>query len=206
MSEADIDRVRDIETAAGEAFRALDMNVIAEDPAPSAAVLDGYVEGRRAWVWTPDAPGAEVGGYLIADVVDGCAHIAQVSVHPECAHRRIGAQLIETAADWAVSHHLAAVTLTTFRDVPWNAPYYWRLGFRPIPENRFGAGLREIHLDEAQAGLDAWPRVVMRRELPRRPALVGVSRDRSDRSGRGPADRPSEHSGPPGQRPGNATA
>lgn len=205
MSVADIDRVRSIETAAGEAFRALGMTHVADDPAPEPDVLDGYVVGQRAWVWTPGTPGGEVGGYLIADVVDGCGHIAQVSVHPESAHRRIGARLIDTAADWAQEHHLAALTLTTFRDVPWNAPYYWRLGFRPVPADRFGAGLRQIQHGEAQAGLEAWPRVVMRRELPRRPALVGVSRDRSDRSARGPADRPSEHSGPPGLRPGNAT-
>jgi GNAT superfamily N-acetyltransferase len=206
MQEADIDRVRSIEDAAGEAFRALGMTLVADDPAPAAAVLHSYVAGERAWVWTPDKPGAAAGGYLIVDVVDGCAHIAQVSVHPECAGRRIGASLIDTAAAWASAHNLAALTLTTFRDVPWNAPYYWRLGFRPIPADRFGAGLSEIHSDEAGAGLDTWPRVVMRRELPQRPTLVGVSRDRSDRSAPGPADRPSGHSVPPGLRPGSATA
>jgi hypothetical protein len=33
---------------------------------------------------------------------------------------------------WAQRHGLAALTLTTFTDVPWNMPYYERLGFRHL--------------------------------------------------------------------------
>jgi effector-binding domain-containing protein len=45
-------------------------------------------EVGRAWVATgpDDAPV----GYLIADVVDGCLHVEQVSVHPRCARRGVG--------------------------------------------------------------------------------------------------------------------
>jgi GNAT superfamily N-acetyltransferase len=197
----DIGRVREIEDAAGEAFRGLGMVSVADDPAPAADVLAGYVRTDRGWVWTP-GPAETAGAYLIADIVDSCAHIAQVSVHPDCAHRRIGGRLIEAAAAWALAHDLDALTLTTFRDVPWNAPYYWRLGFRPVPEHRLGPGLREICDDEARAGLDAWPRVVMRRELP---PFAGVSPDRSDRSVPAPAGRPFVHSARPAPRPGTAT-
>jgi hypothetical protein len=57
------------------------------------------------------------------------------------------------------------LTLTTFADVPWNAPYYARLGFEITPPNKITPGLREIRQYEAAAGLDAWPRVVMSRTL-----------------------------------------
>jgi hypothetical protein len=51
-------------------------------------------------------------GYLLADVVDGCAHIEQVTVH---------------LAAWARARRLPAVTLTTCTEVAWNGPYYERL-------------------------------------------------------------------------------
>ena len=72
--------------------------------------------------------------YLTASTVDGCAHIDQVSVHPAHAGKRLGAALVDHVA---ATSGAPALTLTTFRDVPWNAPYYERLGFRvfePGPE------------------------------------------------------------------------
>jgi hypothetical protein len=49
--------------------------------------------------------------------------------------------------------------------VPWNAPYYERLGFHALPEPDVPAGLRAVREHEAARGLDAWPRVVMVRAL-----------------------------------------
>jgi GNAT superfamily N-acetyltransferase len=104
--------------------------------------------------------------YLLVDVVDGEAHIEQVSVRPEHARRGIGRQLIEVARDRAVAHELPALSLTTYADVPWNGPYYARLGFEVVPPDRLAGGMRAIRATEAAEGLDAWPRVVMRRRLP----------------------------------------
>ena len=55
--------------------------------------------------------------------------------------------------------------MCTFRDVPWNAPYYERLGFERIDEADWGCGLRALRRREAELGLDRWPRVAMRRLL-----------------------------------------
>jgi hypothetical protein len=58
------------------------------------------------------------------------------------------------------------MTLTTFTDVPWNGPYYARLGFQVVAENEWTASQRRIREHEAAVGLDAWPRAVMRRPIP----------------------------------------
>lgn len=58
---------------------------------------------------------------------------------------------------------LPELRLTTFAEVPWNGPYYARLGFEVLPAERLTEGLRAIRATEAAKGLDAWPRVVMRR-------------------------------------------
>jgi predicted N-acetyltransferase YhbS len=88
-----------------------------------------------------------------------------VSVHPDVAGRRIGRGLIEHLAAWARERAAPALTLTTFAEVPWNAPYYQRLGFRILADRELTAGLRQIRTAEAEHGLDRWPRVAMRREL-----------------------------------------
>ena len=57
------------------------------------------------------------------------------------------------------------MTLTTFRDVPWNGPYYERCGFRVVEPGELGPGLRRIRAAEVARGLDAEPRVAMRQDL-----------------------------------------
>jgi ribosomal protein S18 acetylase RimI-like enzyme len=160
---ADLPALQDIERAAGQSFHQIGMPEIAEDPPPSTEQLARYQHAGRAWV-AVDQAGQPV-GYLIAEPVDGNLHIEQVSVHPDCARRGIGRHLLEHAAAQAAAAGLPALTLTTFTHVPWNAPYYRRLGFRTLSDGEISPGLREIRAREAAQGLDRWPRVCMRRDL-----------------------------------------
>ena len=159
----DVPSLIEIERAASEMFRALSMDFVADDDPGSLAELAPYVEGGRAFVWAGDgdAPVA----YIILDVVDGAAHIEQVSVHPGHARQGIGRRLIEHAAAWACARDLHSLTLTTYADVPWNAPYYRRLGFRDISPEEETPGLRLIVSRERAAGLEVWPRTIMSRRL-----------------------------------------
>ena len=162
----DLERLREVERAAGEAFRDVGMAAVADDEPPAPADLRDHQVHGRAWVATA-GDGTDVAvAYLLLDVVDGAAHVEQVSVHPAWARRGLGRRLIETAAAWAAGRGLTAVTLTTFAEVPWNAPYYARLGFAVVPESELGPGLRAVRRRERDLGLDAWPRVAMRRPVP----------------------------------------
>ncbi|WP_434598816.1 GNAT family N-acetyltransferase [Streptomyces sp. A5-4] len=160
---AELPLLQAVERAAGEPFRALGMAEIADDEPPALDLLTRYLRAGRAWV------AAEAGkrpvAYLIHDTVDAAAHIEQVSVHPSAAGRGTGRALIEHLADRAATEGVGALTLTTFTDVPWNAPYYARIGFRTLPDRELTPGLRKIRAEEAALGLDHWPRVCMRREL-----------------------------------------
>jgi hypothetical protein len=66
---------------------------------------------------------------------------------------------------WAQGWGAPAVTLSTFREVPWNAPYYARSGFRAMAEDELTPGLRELRAVEVAAGLDVAARIFMRRDL-----------------------------------------
>lgn len=160
---AELPILRDIESAGGQAFAAIGMRLIADDPPPPVATFAAYRDNGRVWVAT-DADDRPV-AFVLADVVDGDAHISQVSVHPDHAGHRIGAALIEHVAAWARDRGLPALTLTTYTDVPWNGPYYARLGFHPIPDAGLAPELRAIRTEEISRGLDRWPRTAMIREL-----------------------------------------
>jgi hypothetical protein len=59
------------------------------------------------------------------------------------------------------------VVLTTFSDVPWNAPYYRRLGFRDLPAEEWGSELAERVEQEDESGLDRRARVCLVRDVDR---------------------------------------
>ncbi|MFG2998688.1 GNAT family N-acetyltransferase [Streptomyces sp. NPDC048340] len=155
--------LQDIERAAGECFRDIGMPEIADDEPLPREELARYQETGLAWaaVDDTDAPRA----YLIAERVDGNLHVEQVSVHPDSARRGIGRSLLERLAVRATTEGAPALTLTTFTEVPWNAPYYERCGFRSLDPGALTPGLREIWDREAEHGLRRWPRTVMRRPL-----------------------------------------
>jgi GNAT superfamily N-acetyltransferase len=155
--------LQDIERAAGQCFRDIGMPEIAEDEPLPLGELARYHHNGLAWIVAndTDAPVA----YLIADRVDGNLHVEQVSVHPDSARRGVGRLLLDHLATHATSEGAPALTLTTFTQVPWNAPYYARCSFQLMDDSRLTPGLRKIREREAAHGLDRWPRACMRRAL-----------------------------------------
>jgi GNAT superfamily N-acetyltransferase len=160
----DLAALQRIERLAGEPFRALGMDAIADDAPPSVEYLARYQHAGRAWVAEQDN---EPVGYLLLDVVADAAHVEQVSVDPRHARRRIGQRLVDAAGDWARGCGLSRLTLTTFEQVPWNAPYYRTLGFVVVPDAEQPAELHAVRDLERARGLDRWPRVAMVRPLDR---------------------------------------
>jgi ribosomal protein S18 acetylase RimI-like enzyme len=155
--------LQDIERAAGQAFRGIGMPEIADDEPFSLDELTGYRRAGRAWVAI--GQNGRLVAYLVADLVDSNLHVEQVSVHPDSARRGVGRAMLDHAAGRAAAASMPALTLTTFTEVPWNAPYYERCGFRRLAEAEITPGLRELRRREAEHGLDRWPRVCMRRDL-----------------------------------------
>ena len=135
----DVGRLQAIQLAAGDAFRDIGMPAAADTFALPPESLSGYRRAGRAWVAVDEHD--EPVGFVVADVIDDRAHIEQVSVHPAHAGHRIGAMLLDFVADWAADQNMSAMTLITFRGVPWNAPYYERPGFHELADAEVGPGL-----------------------------------------------------------------
>jgi predicted N-acetyltransferase YhbS len=167
---SDIPALRELERVANALFLDLGMAAVADFEPTSATELADMIADQRAWVWADDAD--QPVASLVFSLVDGNAHIEQVAVHPVYGRRGLGRQLLEKACELAAGRGLGALTLTTFAEVPWNAPYYARLGFEVLDDGQLTPGERAIR-DRNDAGpLGAWPRVTMRRNLSR-PAAQG---------------------------------
>lgn len=162
MRADDIERVQEIERDAGLLFVPLGMPGVADDDPPDRDQLAEYVDAERGWVVDPPP---DVAAYVLVDLVDGAAHIEQVTVATRYARRRLGALLIDHVAGWARRHGIETMTLTTFREVPWNRPYYARLGFDDVAEQDVGPELAAVLAHERDHGLWRWPRVVMAKSL-----------------------------------------
>jgi GNAT superfamily N-acetyltransferase len=160
---SDLPTIQQIELAAGELFRAIGMTDIADHPVPTIEVLAGFQRAGRSWVAVDEAD--QPVGFILVKLVDARVHIEQVSIHPDCARRRIGRDLVDHVENWAAAQGISALSLTTFRDVQWNGPYYERLGFAELSPPDWGPELAALMADEAEHGLDPELRIAMVRPI-----------------------------------------
>jgi len=155
----DIDRLEAVERSAATLFRALPhLAWIADDyvAGPDTAVAQGL-----SWV-AIDAADQPI-GFLIAAEADADLHILELSVSAEHQGRGAGRALMAAARHAAEARAKQALTLTTFSTVPWNAPFYARLGYAALTFAETPAYLRETLAAEAAHGLT--DRIAMRLTL-----------------------------------------
>ena len=130
-------------------------------PAPSG--LDRDLEPGFILV---AAEGGRPVGFVHVTDHDGHAHLEQLSVLPEHGRRGIGGSLVRAALEEARWAGYDEVSLCTFRDVPWNGPFYAGLGFEEV--GRLAPYQQRLREHERAIGLDAdGVRVVMSRRLGR---------------------------------------
>jgi GNAT superfamily N-acetyltransferase len=95
-----------------------------------ASPVDRWIPLQAAgtlWV-ADDATGAVV-GFLAATRIGQRLHIDEFDVARPAQGRGLGRTLLGYVVEWARREGLASLSLTTFRSVPWNAPFYRSCGF-----------------------------------------------------------------------------
>ena len=156
---AEADLLPGLENSAGQAFRTI------PDHAWMADGDDMPVERHRIYIslgteWVALSQTGELVGFLAAEIIDRDLHLWELAVRLDAQKQGIGRQLVETADRFAQERNLRSLTLTTSADVPWNAPWYSRLGFRMSSDDARLAGLVK---EETDRGLPA--RCAMRKAI-----------------------------------------
>jgi GNAT superfamily N-acetyltransferase len=158
----DLSALPDIERAANALFADFGLAEQLSNILTPIESLRVGVNTDRLWVAADEVD--QPVGFALASVVGDNAHLDELDVHPAHGRRGLGAALVAAACEWAKSSGYRAITLTTLRHIPWNAPWYQRLGFRVLEENELSEALRDLLQAEIKRGLPADQRVAMRRE------------------------------------------
>lgn len=156
-------RLMHIEDVAGRLYAEVGMDP--DLPGIPLSLLQAGCEDGLLWVAQTRA--GEAVGFALCWVRPGAVHLRELDVLPDHGRRGLGARLIAEAEAEARRRGLPAVTLTTFAEVPWNAPYYARKGFVPLREGQLPEWLSEIRAHERAEQLDRWPRLAMQKPVAR---------------------------------------
>jgi GNAT superfamily N-acetyltransferase len=158
---ADLPGLADIENSGNPMFAEIG---IVFPPGPT--VVEELAGGDAEILVAGDPPV----GFAAVTELDGAAYLEQISVRGDLVGRGVGARLLAEVMARAAAAGSPGVSLLTFRDVPWNGPWYARHGFAELPEERWGSGIRSYWDAEVEAGLhDLGPRLVMWAPIARTP-------------------------------------
>lgn len=160
----DLPHLGGIEVAAGALLRDHAPPSVLEEATPLADFAHAAAEGL---LWVGLADDAPVGFALVEMLAPDVPHLEELDVHPAHGRRGVGTALVRAVCAWLSRSGHRELTLTTFRAVSWNQPFYARLRFEEVPLHTLRPEVLAVVHDEAHRGMDAATRVVM---LYRNPA------------------------------------
>jgi len=153
-----------IEHSAGQAFRAVpELAWVADDTGMTVDAHRACIKTRTCWVAVGEQE--RIAGFLSAQPCGHDLHILEMSVARDRQGRGLGRRLLAAAYDGARARGLTGLTLTTFRAIPWNAPFYEKAGFYQLFPAALDARLAALLQAEARAGFPAGSRCAMRQDV-----------------------------------------
>ncbi|POA28803.1 MULTISPECIES: GNAT family N-acetyltransferase [unclassified Pseudomonas] len=150
-----------VERSAATLFR-IDPELAWLADAPVTSVEQHQHDIGCAQVWVAEATNQSIVGFLSAHTVDTELHIQEVSVSSSFQGQGLGRRLLQTALEHARRSGLTALTLTTFRTLPWNEPFYQRFGFESLASSDLDHRLQAVLEAETTHGLPGARRCAMR--------------------------------------------
>lgn len=168
VSQWDVEALAAVERSAAQAFSAiLGLGWLAHRVCPPRHLSDRSPDGDCRLAATGEGSG--IVGFILARRIEDHLHIDEVSVRRDWQRRGVGQTLMRHVLDAATEQDVVGTTLTTWRDVPWNAPWYRRLGFRTLGAEEAPKFLSDLLALECAEGLSPPERVAMiRPNLPSR--------------------------------------
>ncbi|WP_054178257.1 GNAT family N-acetyltransferase [Trabulsiella odontotermitis] len=152
-----------IERSAAQTFLTIpSLAWLAQDDIVDAATHRQFAEHGQSWVAIHQQQPI---GFLLTEPLDDALYIAEFSLHQAWQGKGIGRRFLHFISDHARDTGYPALTLTTFREVPWNAPFYAKLGFEIIDDAALPPGLAAKRENETAHGIPRELRCAMRRNV-----------------------------------------
>jgi predicted N-acetyltransferase YhbS len=156
--DADVPALPAVEHAAVQLFIGYAPESVQEDATDECTFFHAV---RKRLLWVALSGSTPVGFAHVEMLAADLPHLEELDVHPSHGRRGLGTALVQTVCAWATGAGYSALTLTTFRAVPWNFPFYARLGFEEIPREDLRPELAAVVAKEAARGLLPDTRAVM---------------------------------------------
>ena len=161
--EADLPQLAGVQLDADTRYASTDHP---EDATTEAIPVDhARIAADRGRLVVADIDGRVV-GWVFLTGSEGELLVGHICVATDFGQRGIGIALMRFVEDIAAEHGLGSIVLNTYTDVPWNAPWYERLGFVVVREAEWTADMRAIAEEQTADGEDWGRRVHMRKHLP----------------------------------------
>ena len=161
---ADAAILPELEQSAGLAFQAdRELAWLAHAGNLSAERYREIIAG--GWSWIAEDEQAAPVGYAAASLAGEELHLWELNVHIDHQRRGIGRALLQRLLVEAAAAAIPGMTLTTFRDLPWNAPFYSSMGFERVDDGQLDPRLAALLAREIRLGMPAARRCAMRRRI-----------------------------------------
>lgn len=161
----DLRTLQTIERASAQRFLGWIDAIAADEPTSLDALAARCATGDLLVVSDGSAKSAPLAGFVMFRPVDESIYIEQIDVLPAFERRGIGATMLDAVAQRARGKGFPRLTLSTFREIPWNALYYRRLGFADLLDGHLPPGLSKVRQEHQARGLDENARVFMAKAL-----------------------------------------
>ena len=170
---SELEEILSVEREAGERFRPYGLLDPPDENDPTRQQKDtdaapshsdqeyrDAIAQNRLWIAEDNG---KIVGFALAFELDNEGHLREVDVLQSHGRRGIGKALIQKVIEWCHANGYASITLTTFKDIPWNKPYYEKLGFKVIGTSNLEGEL--ALMTQKERGTHKMARVAMRKIL-----------------------------------------
>jgi GNAT superfamily N-acetyltransferase len=160
---ADIPFLEPVERSAAEIFRSANLDFLVDGSTVDPKILAGMIEASHLWVACDfmDYPIGFSGG----EQIEGNFHLVEISVAQDFQGKGVGRALMERMETDVKREGFKSMTLTTYRGLAWNGPWYSRMGFVEVRADEMGRSYLSILEGERLHGFDMAARCVMRKIL-----------------------------------------
>ncbi len=164
----EVEAMQMIDIASSSMFRGLGLIDFGPDdrqitPIPENIIRQAFAD-QLVWVASDERDRAI--GFALCTARDTELYLDQVSVLPEHGQQGLGGRLLDRVFDAAYEGGYKSISLSTFRDVPWNGPFYKKKGFREVPHGKLKPWQLQLH-ESQKLTMDVTKRCFMQRAVRR---------------------------------------
>ncbi len=144
--DKDLQRLADVERSAATALvNYFDGDTSYAERTLAHDILIQAHENKTLWIAVEQEKPI---GFLAATPLDDALHIQEISVEFGCQGKGFGRDLINAVIAETRIREYSGISLTTNRIIPWNGPFYERIGFKEVQLEDCPNGLHDLLLKE----------------------------------------------------------